>query len=178
MEYNIKPIETYYNNQYFKSILEARWACFFDICGWKWAYEPFKINKKIPDFIIKGLNNDIIVEVKPEIFIDSSFIKSIENNYRSTKLIILLLSDKPFIIKNNYCKLCDSLEWFEPEYYIDEFYMKSVNDFSSILMNWTGKIFDDTNRKNFIMIPNDTCDYNEILHNWQKAGIATKYNSY
>ena len=50
----IKPIETKYKGYRFRSRLEARWAVFFDKCGFKWEYEPegYEINgvKYLPDF--------------------------------------------------------------------------------------------------------------------------------
>jgi hypothetical protein len=34
------PIVTEYAGARFRSRLEARWAAFFDLCGWRWEYEP------------------------------------------------------------------------------------------------------------------------------------------
>ena len=53
----IKPIETYYNNNRFRSRLEARWAVFFDTLGIKYEYEPegFKMSDGtlyLPDFYL------------------------------------------------------------------------------------------------------------------------------
>ena len=36
----IKPIETVYKGDRFRSRLEARWAVFFDAARIKWEYEP------------------------------------------------------------------------------------------------------------------------------------------
>lgn len=57
-------IPTMYNGVQFRSRLEARWAAFFDLCGWQWEYEPFDLNGWIPDFMLRG-DRDILVEVKP-----------------------------------------------------------------------------------------------------------------
>lgn len=50
----IKPIETEYKGYRFRSRLEARWAVFFDNCGFKWEYEPqgYDIDgvRYLPDF--------------------------------------------------------------------------------------------------------------------------------
>lgn len=59
-------IPTRYQGAYFRSRLEARWAAFFDLCGWKWNYEPFDLKGWIPDFIIQGYST-LLVEVKPHI---------------------------------------------------------------------------------------------------------------
>ena len=48
----------------FRSLLEARWAYFFDKLGWAWEYEPFEMDGYIPDFLIfTGL--DYFVDIKP-----------------------------------------------------------------------------------------------------------------
>jgi hypothetical protein len=45
-----------------RSRLEAKWAAFFDLCGWQWTYEPFDLPGWIPDFLI---DNSMLVEIKP-----------------------------------------------------------------------------------------------------------------
>lgn len=57
----------------FRSRLEARWAAFFDLAGWKWEYEPIDLNGWTPDFRITfpcshsecSGNHTLLVEVKP-----------------------------------------------------------------------------------------------------------------
>lgn len=56
-------IETTYRNYKFRSRLEAKWAVFFDLCGWSWSYEPMDFNGWIPDFAIGQW--PWLVEVKP-----------------------------------------------------------------------------------------------------------------
>lgn len=63
--YTIASIPTVYNGVQFRSRLEARWAAFFDIVGWKWSYEPLDFSGWIPDFVIHGDKERILVEVKP-----------------------------------------------------------------------------------------------------------------
>lgn len=58
-------IPTTYNDVQFRSRLEARWAAFFDLCGWQWEYEPFDLNGWIPDFMLRGAKTNTLVEVKP-----------------------------------------------------------------------------------------------------------------
>jgi hypothetical protein len=55
----IKAIETQYKGYRFRSRLEARWAVFFDACGYNWEYEPegFDLGNGVyylPDFKIFG----------------------------------------------------------------------------------------------------------------------------
>lgn len=61
-------IPTTYNNVQMRSRLEARWAAFFDLWGFKWAYEPIDLPGWIPDFIVYDVwrsGNRILVEIKP-----------------------------------------------------------------------------------------------------------------
>lgn len=64
MIYDIASIPTRYNHVLFRSRLEARWAAFFDIVGWKWDYEPLDLCGWTPDFLIRG-KVPALVEVKP-----------------------------------------------------------------------------------------------------------------
>lgn len=57
-------IPTKYKGVQFRSRLEAKWAAFFDLLGWRWEYEPFDRKGWIPDFILLGAT-PVLVEVKP-----------------------------------------------------------------------------------------------------------------
>lgn len=57
-------IPTKYKGIQFRSRLEATWAAFFDLLGWKWEYEPCDFDGWIPDFLLRFERN-IFVEVKP-----------------------------------------------------------------------------------------------------------------
>jgi len=57
-------IETTYRGARFRSRLEARWAAFFDLLGWRWEYEPIDLDGYIPDFILL-IPAPVLVEVKP-----------------------------------------------------------------------------------------------------------------
>ena len=71
----IKAIETRYKGYRFRSRLEARWAVFFDACGYQWEYEPEGFDLPcgthyLPDFKIFGEDyngdyNVFWIEVKP-----------------------------------------------------------------------------------------------------------------
>ena len=67
VEYTIDAVETQYKGINFRSKLEAKWAVFFDLCGWRWEYEPINLNGWYPDFALYGDRgkNEILVEVKP-----------------------------------------------------------------------------------------------------------------
>ncbi len=57
-------IETTYRGARFRSRLEARWAAFFDLLGWRWEYEPIDLDGYIPDFVVL-IPDPVLVEVKP-----------------------------------------------------------------------------------------------------------------
>lgn len=71
----IKAIETQYKGYRFRSRLEARWAVFFDACGYNWEYEPqgFDLGGGVyylPDFKLYGMDDNgdenlFWIEVKP-----------------------------------------------------------------------------------------------------------------
>jgi hypothetical protein len=50
MAYTMVAHPTEYNGVRFRSRLEARWAAFFDILGWRWDYEPYDFHGWVPDF--------------------------------------------------------------------------------------------------------------------------------
>lgn len=69
----IAAIPTRYAGVEFRSRLEAKWACFFDLAGWEWEYEPIDLQGWLPDFWVKwpcghsecGAHHTLYVEVKP-----------------------------------------------------------------------------------------------------------------
>lgn len=61
----ISPIPTEYAGCDFRSRLEARWACWFDVLGWHWEYEPLDLDAYLPDFLLLGPYGKILVEVRP-----------------------------------------------------------------------------------------------------------------
>lgn len=73
MNYTIKAHQTQYSGVIFRSRLEARWACFFDLVNWEWKYEPIDLEGWVPDFMVKfpcchsecGGSHELLVEVKP-----------------------------------------------------------------------------------------------------------------
>lgn len=71
MDRKMKAIPTKYKGIQMRSRLEATWASFFDLLGWKWEYEPcidFPVNDEgrwVPDFEIQRPNAPgVLVEVK------------------------------------------------------------------------------------------------------------------
>jgi hypothetical protein len=60
----IPGIPTRYKGRQYRSRLEARWACFFDLLGWHYEYEPCDFEGWIPDFVLCEADT-VFVEVKP-----------------------------------------------------------------------------------------------------------------
>jgi hypothetical protein len=75
-------IPTVYNNIVMRSRLEARWAAFFDLSGWRWVYEPVDLPGYIPDFAVYLPTREVLnesgeeptevylVEVKPALVVE------------------------------------------------------------------------------------------------------------
>jgi hypothetical protein len=63
---SIAAIPTMYGGIRFRSRLEARWAAFFDLCGFAWEYEPTDFKGWIPDFSLRIDGHGLVyAEVKP-----------------------------------------------------------------------------------------------------------------
>ena len=82
----IAAIPTIYKNVRFRSRLEAKWAAFFDLVGWRWEYEPLDFDGWMPDFALYGeTGNVILVEVKPILSFDEGLANrtrdEIDKNY-------------------------------------------------------------------------------------------------
>lgn len=69
-------IPTLYRGIQYRSRLEARWAAFFDLLGWRFQYEPFDLNGWIPDFLLVGART--LVEVKPIFHFDTDVAAKID----------------------------------------------------------------------------------------------------
>jgi hypothetical protein len=88
MEYSIKAIPTLYRGVQFRSRLEARWAAFFDLCKFKWTYEPYDLDGWMPDFELRWDAADetvirVLVEVKPFLWFRKDPFDFIDNELRA-----------------------------------------------------------------------------------------------
>lgn len=52
-KYTVKAHPTMYDGVQYRSRLEARWAVFFDLAGWKHEYEPIDLPGWSPDFRVE-----------------------------------------------------------------------------------------------------------------------------
>ena len=90
-----------FNGWQYRSRLEARWAAFLSLCGWKHGYEPLDLNGWIPDFAIWGQEaNTVWVEVKPAFAFPEDVAIKMEDGlpieYRERGDELLILGLKPF----------------------------------------------------------------------------------
>lgn len=196
MDYNYKAKPTLYNGITFRSILEARWAAFFDLVGWKYQYEPFEIGGRLPDFILycsgSGYNfKQVIAEVKPEAFCNDEFYKSLCKSYKGYPAMILVLNENPFsVMEERTVKLGNEVDMYSDvsaaeTLHIDPMCMKCVNDFSSYYMMWDGVMEGTVQRKDFIIVSSENSrysekemDYRELLALWKEAGNRVQFKSY
>lgn len=65
----MNAIPTIYRGIQYRSRLEAQWAAFFNLVGWRFEYEPLDFNGWIPDFVLLG-KHPIYVEVKPLYYVE------------------------------------------------------------------------------------------------------------
>jgi hypothetical protein len=71
INYATEAHPTLYKARLYRSRLEARWAVFFDLMGWRFEYEPLDLGLWSPDFLLHGLEVPILCEVKPIDAIDA-----------------------------------------------------------------------------------------------------------
>lgn len=67
-------IATEYKGIQYRSRLEAKWACFFDLLEWPYQYEPYDLDGYIPDFALM-FSSPLLVEVKPVLSFDDVLAK-------------------------------------------------------------------------------------------------------
>ena len=73
MNHSYESRPTFYNGVLFRTRLEARWACFFDLAAWKWDYEPIDLVGWTPSFRVEfpcshtqcAGSHVLLVDVKP-----------------------------------------------------------------------------------------------------------------
>ena len=86
----IQPKPVKWNGVQMRSKLEATWAAFFDICGWRWEYEPETFGLWAPDFVLHGSDGPIWVEVKPIVEVDPNVVAKMVGNAPPNDELLLL----------------------------------------------------------------------------------------
>ena len=179
MKYDIEAKRTMYNGVQFRSRLEAKWACFFDLIGWKWTYEPCELNGYNPDFIIQCTGdqygtNTMIVEVKPNVFLTEKEKIKFSKKYESINAHFLILTESPFYLSDYDClsigigyqSTCNDGDLYDIE-------MKSLNEIGSNYMIFDGMIYGDIERKSFVY-KNDSLAM-DIYSKWIEAGNVVMF---
>lgn len=199
MQYSRKAVPTLYNGIQFRSKLEAQWAAFFDLVGWRYTYEPYEINGRLPDFIIHCdesviyAEKQIIVEIKPAIYLTDEYIKKTITDYCEYPAHILFLSEKPFY-RNDCEQMVIGKGWqrylfeYDPDdegFDIYDINMKqgvgkSLFDIGSEYASFDNMINFSEYRKGFIRFNDqwglEYCE--EIIGLWKKAGNKVQFKSY
>ena len=175
-------IPTKYKGVQFRSRLEARWAAFFDLCGWQWTYEPIDLDGWIPDFMI----SDVLIEVKPHRTY-AEFGDCLRKIFDADKWQheILLLGVSPFRggggFDANVGWLCESAYWDDDEFsktlehWIECFANSPVIrpshrvDFCHELGSYSGRAT--------VEYYGSPCDvsYDEVMGMWAEACNATQW---
>jgi hypothetical protein len=84
---SMHAIPTTYNGINFRSRLEAKYAAFFDLLGWKYEYEPVDFRGWIPDFVITN-SKPIYVEIKPVFDFPEDIAKEVNSSGCADEVII------------------------------------------------------------------------------------------
>lgn len=92
------PKPTWYDNYFFRSKLEAKWAVFFDLLKIKWGYEPESFtcddgSQYTPDFYLPDVYlrkiKGVYIEIKPDHFHDSNYTRRIASSLKDGNLVVL-----------------------------------------------------------------------------------------
>ena len=109
LEYDIPPRPMKYRGIQYRSKLKATWAAFFDICDWRFEYEPETFGEWMPDFALYGEDGKVVlVEVKPITKPDSDICMKMIGNRPSKDTDLLLLGVSPFSVPEDGIRpFCD-----------------------------------------------------------------------
>jgi len=187
-------IQTAYRAFEFRSRLEAKWAMFFDLCGWNWGYEPTERHGYIPDFVL-GYRPSL-VEVKPFHRIeqwDEAIQKIIQSGINEP---VILLGDDPTWISVSLTiagDMAPAIGWLAEPLDID-----GQRDFAITRLHFgftegnqkLGLCPLDSNWVNLIQQPPENCQWKhkwsrvemersdlekQLVERWANAGNAAKW---
>ena len=145
--YTIPAIPTRYRGRLYRSRLEARWAAFFDLLGWKFEYEPIDLGSWSPDFLLSDWN--CLVEVKPHIeFHQETWDKCIDACEKAGLFVydedgvpqaiwLTALAPRPFYPRNSLRQAVE-VGWFTAKMYSHP--IKSIEPYKATLLwqpNWS-----------------------------------------
>jgi hypothetical protein len=104
--------QTDYAGTTFRSRLEARWAKFFDLCGWRWTYEPLDLAGYIPDFLLH-IDSPVLVEVKPCVAWDDFYqaAADLESRTADWSRRVVLVGISPLLLEESHPQF--ALGWMQ-----------------------------------------------------------------
>jgi len=111
----LKAIETKYRGIYFRSMLEARWAMFFDLIGLRYVYECVGMDVYgewyLPDFYLPDSNAH--VEIKPDcIGVEEQLrVDRLMKAWRGMKDYLLLIKGHPGQYAVSDCNGFDDMQF-------------------------------------------------------------------
>lgn len=139
---SVKVIPTRYNNYFFRSRLEARWAVFFDQAGFVYEYEKegylLDSGKYLPDFWIKHPCNSLpegsgyFVEIKG-VTPNEKYLNKLMELARKTGHSTYLFVGPPWDFK---CKQWNRSRSFVPSDWCDNFLIEDYGDGDMVYQNW------------------------------------------
>lgn len=190
MEYTIQSKPTIYKGTKFRSRLEARWAAFFDLIGWRYQYEPFDLKGWTPDFQVFGSNGrHILFEVKPYIDMDmrSSYFQKITNAVGFT-------GETEFDLTPACIIICEPVKSEYSDWYVSAGYQispwgtfevqwkddltgdqQSTYDIGSISMNHDGLLWNRSAMRK-IFLPSHGLAYDAFMAKWVEAGERSRFH--
>ena len=171
-------IKTTYNGVNFRSRLEAKWARFFDLMGWKYEYEPYDLNGWIPDFILFG-EDEILVEVKPfskfEDFDTNKLFNATKGTEKEVKELLLLGTS---IFEPQCFYECASIGWLAENHDNEKWFSNAVMNnwknhygFFHAEGSWLDRITGIYDGDHCLNVPS----YQEIKSIWNQAGSSVQW---
>lgn len=194
MEYEIQSKPTIYNGTKYRSRLEARWAAFFDLIGWRYQYEPFDLTGWTPDFVIYGSKNRMLfIEVKP--VVTREFAKEYCLKLQHIRPSVNAIMISPDFIEDGFggpilagyqiSEKEPDVDSTNPYWYVPDPFpvhwkngqtgINSEYDIGSEEMAYDGMLWhSESTRKNFLTHFRD--DFTTFQSKWVEAGERTRFH--
>lgn len=88
-----------YRDRQYSTRLEARWAAFFDLIGWRHAYVPLRLSGRGRVFVLSGVEQQVIAQVLPITLFRASVaakvLRAVEKAPKFLDVDLLLLGEAP-----------------------------------------------------------------------------------
>ena len=172
----IKPIPKIYRGIQYRSTLEAKWAVFFDLCGWKYEYEPCNFNGWIPDFVLYDKFN-VFVEIKPITCFQREVADKIVLSGCDTDVLLLGSAICPNSMQgvDNVFGWHRQMQEDDNNYWADAWFtfMNDKIGFCNVNGKWNDSLTGDYDDDRSVML-NDTYE-EKVLSSWATACNETQW---